>query len=159
MRLARGYRRSVARTPRTSLPDGYFHVFARGVTARGPVFRDDADRAAFRALVWQAARQHRWTCHAYCLMGTHYHLVVETRRAHLSSGMHWLNWVYARHFNRKYGLAGHVFAERFSARVIESDEYLYDACSYVLQNPVRAGLCERLEAWPWSYSRVGLHAS
>jgi putative transposase len=61
-------------------------------------------------------------------------------------------------FNTKYELFGAVFANRFSARVIESEEYLYEACSYVLLNPVRAGLCDRSDEWPWSFSRFGLAA-
>jgi putative transposase len=142
--------------PRTSLPDGYFHVAARGVDARGSIFRDDDDRKTFLALMRHAARRHRWACHAYCLMGTHYHLVLETRRASLSSGLHRLNWLYALHYNGKYGRFGHVFADRFSARVIESEEYLFEACAYVLLNPVKAGLCESVEDWPWSYSRFGV---
>ena len=55
--------------------------------------------------------------------------------------------------NRRHGRFGHVFAERFQARVIESEEYLYDACAYVAQNPVAAGLCDAPEDWPWSYRR------
>jgi putative transposase len=47
------------------------------------------------------------------------------------------------------------FSERFSTRVIESEDYLFDACTYVLLNPIRAGLCDRVEEWPWSYSRYG----
>ena len=89
-------------------------------------------------------------------MGTHYHLVVDTLRANLSRGMHRLNWLYALGFNERYELFGHVFADRFSVRAIESEEYLYDACAYVVLNPVRAGLCDRVEDWPWSYSRYGL---
>ena len=61
----------------------------------------------------------------------------------LSAGLHWLNGRYAREFNKRHGRFGHVFAERYQARVIESEEYLYDACAYVAQNPVAAGLCER----------------
>ena len=78
----------MARVPRTSLPDGYFHVFARGVASAGPVFRDDDDCATFTELVWQAAHKHGWVCHAICLMGSHYHLVVQTQRESLSRGLH-----------------------------------------------------------------------
>jgi hypothetical protein len=39
--------------------------------------------------------------------------------------------------------------------VIETEEHLYDACRYVLDNPVPAGLCERTDDWPWSGSRWG----
>jgi len=103
-----------------------------------------------------AAHEHRWECLAYCVLGTHYHLVLETRRESLSSGLHRLNWLYAMYFNARHGLFGHVFADRFSARVIESEEYLFDACAYVLLNPVKAGLCERPGDWPWSFSRYGV---
>jgi putative transposase len=145
----------VGRVLRTNLPDGYFHVAVRGVAARGQIFRDDDDRETFLALLRHAGRKHGWTCHAYCLMGTHYHLVLETKRDRLSSGLHRLNWHYAMYFNGRRGLFGHVFADRFSSGVIESEEYLLEACAYVLLNPVKAGLCDRVEDWPWSYSRYG----
>jgi len=158
VRCAERYGRVVARVPRTRLPDGYFHVFSRGVASAGPVFRDDDDRETFLDLVWRAARSNGWTCHAICLMGSHYHLVLETQRESLSSGIHRLNWLYAMSFNMKHARFGHVFASRFSARVIESEHYLYDACAYVLLNPVRAGLCDKIDDWPWSYSTYGLDA-
>jgi REP element-mobilizing transposase RayT len=145
--------------PRSSLPDGYFHVYARGVDRRTPIFRDDLDRRRFLHLTWRAEPRFDWTCHALCLLGTHYHLVVEARRVDLSAGLRWLNWVYAMSFNRRHARFGHVFAERFGCRAIESDEYLNEVCAYVLLNPVRAGLCDRIEDWPWSYSRHGLHAA
>jgi REP element-mobilizing transposase RayT len=149
----------MARVARTTLPDGYFHVSGRGVDRRMPLFRDDADRRLFVSLLARAARRHRWTTHAHCLLSTHYHLVVEAKRHDLSSGLCWLHGTYARRFNRRHGHFGHVFAERFAARVIDTEEYLHDACSYVLLNPIRAGLCDRIEQWPWSYSRVGLAAA
>jgi len=149
----------MARVPRTTLPDGYFHVFSRGVALAGPVFRDADDRETFNRLVWQTARKHGWSCHAICIMSSHYHLVLQTKRERLSHGLHRLNWMYAMHFNRKHDRFGHVFADRFSARVIEGEQYVYDVCAYVVLNPVNAGLCERSEDWPWSYSSFGLDAT
>ena len=149
----------MARVPRTSLPDGYFHVFARGIATAEPVFSDDEDRDTFVEIVWQTAGMHSWICHALCVMASHYHLVLQTRRESLSRGLHRVNWRYARHFNSRHARFGHVFAERFSARAIESEQYLFEACAYVLLNPVRAGLCARVEDWPWSYSSFGLTAT
>ena len=149
----------MARTPRTALPDGYFHVTCRSVAAAGAVFRDTGDRRTFLELLWLTSREHGWTCHAICLLTSHYHLVLEATRACLSRGMHGLNWRYAMYFNRKHGSFGHVFADRFATRSIDGEEYLYDACAYVLLNPVRAGLCERVDEWPWSYSSFGLVAT
>jgi putative transposase len=149
------YGRRVTRILRSSLPDGFFHVSARGVDRGSPVFTDDDDRCIFLGLVWRTAKHYRWRCHALCILSTHYHLVVEATRDELSSGMQRLNSSYALSFNRRHGRFGHLFAERFSARVIEDETYLYDACAYVVLNPVKAGLCDRIEDWPWSYSRYG----
>ena len=143
----------VPRVPRTSLPDGYFHVSARGVDRTTPLFRDVDDRTLFLRLLRRAVDRFDWTCHALCLMSTHYHLVLEATQPQLSSGFQWLNCVYAMHFNHRHGRFGHVFADRFSTRAIEGDEYMHEACAYVLLNPVKAGLCESVEDWPWSYSR------
>jgi REP element-mobilizing transposase RayT len=145
----------MGRVPRTALPDGYFHVSARGVAGRGHLFEDDGDRRLFLELLAQSVERHDWTCHALCLMGTHYHLVLETRRDALSAGLHRMHWRYATGYNAKRKLFGHVFASRYSSRVIESEQYLRDACTYVLLNPVRAGLCRRPDEWPWAYSRYG----
>jgi REP element-mobilizing transposase RayT len=63
--------------------------------------------------------------------------------------MHRLNGLYAQRFNRRHGRVGHLFQNRFSAHVIESDEHLVSAILYVGDNPVRAGLAERPADWPW----------
>ena len=88
-------------------------------------------------------------------MGTHYHLVLDARREALSCGLQRLNGLYARYFNVRHDRFGHVFAGRFAARVIEDETYLYDACAYVVLNPVKAGLCDQAHDWPWSYSSFG----
>ena len=144
----------MARVLRTTLPDGYFHAYSRAVYG-GVLFADDADRKLFLKLLLRIAKRRDWELHALCLMTTHYHLVVEATVEHLAGGMQWLNGLYAQRFNRRYERFGHLFAGRYGARVIESEEYLGAACEYVLLNPVRAGLCERPADWPWSGSRSG----
>jgi putative transposase len=142
----------MARGLRTDLPDGFFHVTARGVDGTS-VFRDARDRRGFLELLADAVGRHRWTCHAFCLMTTHYHLIVETGQEDLSTGMHRLNGVHAQRFNRRHGRRGHLFGDRFAAWVIETEEHLQAAASYVLENPVRAGICESPADWPWSAIR------
>jgi REP element-mobilizing transposase RayT len=142
------------RVLRTTLPDGYFHVFTRGVDETS-VFVDAEDRRSFLGLLLAATRRSDWQFHTLCLMTTHYHFVLESARDRLSAGMQWLNGVYAQSFNKRHGRHGHLFGGRFGTRVIEDEEYLRQACDYVLLNPVRAGLCERAADWPWSASRYG----
>jgi putative transposase len=142
----------MGRIQRSTLPDGYFHAFTRGV-AETAIFRDDEDRRSFLALLNQASGRNGWELHALCLMTTHYHVVLESTRAHLSAGMQWLNGIYAQGFNRRHAREGHLFGSRYGSRAIESEEYLGRVCDYVLDNPVRAGLCERPSQWPWNATR------
>jgi putative transposase len=141
----------MARQPRRELPDGFFHTTARG-TGRMAIVHDDADCEAFMTLLERVVRRWSWSLYAYCLMPNHYHLVLATSVDHLSMGMHALNGRHARRFNERYLRSGHLFQERFDARVIESETYLEDACQYVLDNPVRAGLVATADSWPWSGS-------
>ena len=87
-------------------------------------------------------------------MGNHYHLVVECAQPRLSTGMQWLNGVYAARFNRAHGRVGHLFGGRFGSIGIESEAQLAETCEYVINNPVRAGLCERAADWPWARARA-----
>jgi REP element-mobilizing transposase RayT len=145
----------MARLPRHALRDGrLFHVTARGVD-RAAIFRDDADRRTFLTLLADCVRRFRWRCHAFCLMGNHYHLVVEPPElAALSAGVHRLNGVYAQRFNRKHGRSGHLFGDRYSTWLVHDEAHYEATCAYVLANPVRAGLCDDPDEWPWSGIRL-----
>jgi putative transposase len=140
------------RQPRTLLGDGIFHVTARGV-ARMVIYRDLDDFRQFVQLLAAVVLRFRWRRRAFCLMPNHYHLVVESTRCDLSDGMHRLNGLYAQGFNDRYERSGHLFQNRFGARLIEHDRQLENVCAYVLDNPVRAGLTATAEDWPWSSAR------
>lgn len=142
----------------SAVPDGYFHVVSRAVYG-AEIYRDNTDRRRFLKLLEDSERRVRWRCLAYCLMTTHYHLVVEARTKQLSAGMQLLNGRYALGFNRRHARYGALFAERYSLKVVESEEYLFEACAYVVLNPVKAYLCDRVEDWPWSYCAYGLDAA
>ena len=141
---------AVPRRPRSQLDNNrFFHVTARAVGGAA-LFRDDEDRSDFIAHLGRSTRALLWSCHAYCLMTTHYHLVLETSRESLSHGMHRLNGLYAQRFNARHKRRGHLFENRFQAYAIDSEAHLAAAVEYVLNNPVRAGLCESADRWPWS---------
>jgi putative transposase len=84
------------------------------------------------------------------LLTNHYHLIVEAAQPDLSSGMQRLNGRYVQLFNQRHGRDGNLFKGRYSVYVIDSESRLEASCLYVLENPVRAGLCETPSDWPWS---------
>jgi REP element-mobilizing transposase RayT len=128
---------------------GFYHLIARGVVA-GPIVMDDEDRRSFLTLLELTRARYRWRLHAFCLMTTHVHLVIETSEPNLSRGMQRLLSVYAQGFNQRWRRFGHLFADRFTSRLIEDEEYLAEVCRYVFENPVKAGVSRSPHDWPWS---------
>ena len=142
------------RRPRSTLPDdGCYKVTVRGVN-KGAIVFDDADRNALHELVLRTEKRFGWRYDVYCLMTTHFHLVLPVKLASLSAGMHWLNGIWAQRMNRRWGRTGHLFENRFSAWVVRDEEHWIETCRYVLENPVKAGLCESALDWPWSGGRL-----
>jgi putative transposase len=139
---------------RSSLPDGYFHVWIRGDPEFAPFATAD-DRTAALGMLLKACDRFGVRVEAACIMTTHYHAVLVAATARISLALQWFHSRYAQALNRRRKRFGHVFAERFQSKPVEDDE-VYDRCGYVLANPVKAGLCERIQDWPWSYSRYGL---
>lgn len=120
-------------------PGQLYHVTNRGVN-RSDIFHSDLDRVVFLSLFAEACQVFGTICHAFCLMDTHFHLVVEDPRGVLSQMMHRLGFCYARYFNdsRRERRSGPLFEGRFRAKLIDSTAYFQDATSYVFLNPVRA---------------------
>lgn len=139
---------------RVQYEEAIYHVMNRG-DRREPIFVDDDDRVLFLETLGQACDKAGWEVHAYCLMNDHFHLVVETPRANLVSGMRWFLGTYTARFNRRHKLFGHVFSGRYKSLIVDGSGtgYLKSVCDYVHLNPVRAKLLnpeQRLMEYCWS---------
>jgi putative transposase len=124
-------------------------VFARGNDRRA-IYVDAADRHTYLALLGRVVSKQEWRCLSYCLMTNHVHLLLETPKANLASGMQRLHSPYAQTFNARHGRSGHLFQGRYGDTRITSDGQLWITAVYIARNPSDAGLCERPEQWPWS---------
>ena len=138
----------MGRPPRPQFPGATYHVTARGAVGRA-IFGCRADRQRFVELLSETVRRHEWLCGAYCVMSTHYHLLVTTPHGDLGAGMRRLNRAYARTFNLRTGGSGAVFEARYHAVLIDNDTHLLETIRYIALNPVRAGLVARPEDWSW----------
>jgi len=86
-------------------------------------------------------------------MPNHVHVVFEPHTA-LPTIMRWLKGRTSRQANRRLGRTGMPFWQDESFdHWIRSDEELNDIIAYVENNPVKAGLIEVREHWPWSSAR------
>jgi len=146
----------MARPLRIEYSGAIYHVTARG-NAQGDIYMNDRDRQLFLDVFGQVCRHFNWCCHAYCLMGNHYHLVIETPDANLSKGMRQLNGIYTQSFNRNHQRVGHVFQGRYKAIMVDKDSYLLEVIRYVILNPVRVHITKTAGQWAWSsyHSMIG----
>ena len=139
----------MVRPLRIEYPGAVYHLTSRG-NARDPIFLDDADRYLFLDLLGDLVDRYNWLCHGYCLMDNHYHLLVETIDANLSTGMRQLNGIYTQKFNRQHDRVGHLFQGRYKAIVVEKESYLLELCRYIVLNPVRAKIVNNPGKYRWS---------
>lgn len=137
------------RPPRLQIPGGLFHVTAHSNHGR-LVFRDDEERAQFLAVVELVVTERGWSCRSYCLLSTHFHLLVATPEPDLSAGMQYINGRYAQWANWHREERSHVFEGRFRSVLVSNDGHSLEVHRYIALNPVRAGLVRNPEEWPWS---------
>ena len=126
----------MARPLRVVRAGGWYHVFSRGLNHM-QLYRDDRDREHLLELLEDFVGRYGVRLHAYVLMDTHYHLVVETPEPNLSRAMQWLNLSYAAWFNVRHGRNGPVFQRPFRAVPVENAAWSYELSVYVHLNPLR----------------------
>jgi hypothetical protein len=95
------------------------------------------------------------------MMGNHFHLLVETPEANLSSGLKLLLGCFSQCWNRRRLRRGHMFQGRYKSILVNASDsdpsYFRIAADYIHLNPARAGLAGgshgRLVDYAWSRLR------
>jgi putative transposase len=140
------------RQARIDIQNMVYHVFTRGHN-KSALLRDDEDRYVFLRHLKRAQDRFPWECLGYSLMTNHYHLQVKTLDSPLGKTMHYLNSLYAGHFNYRYKTFGHVFQNRFHSIPVQTESYLLRLSRYIHLNAVDAGMVQRPEDHRWSSYR------
>ncbi|MEH7251713.1 transposase [Neobacillus niacini] len=139
----------MGRKRRTWFQGAKYHITSRG-NRKSALFYDDEDREKYLNLLKATQDTFSFTLHAFCLMTNHTHLQLETTNTSPTIIMSHLNTKYAKYFNKKYDFTGHVFEKRYGAELLDSLDYEFDVSRYIHLNPLKAGLVDALENYPWS---------
>jgi putative transposase len=143
------------RIARAVTPGHAHHITQRGNRRQQTFFTDD-DYRAYTALMKEWCDRCGVEIWAYCLMPNHVHLIaVPKNEDSLRRALGEAHRRYTRLINFRENWRGHLWQERFSSFVMDY-YYLIAATKYVELNPVRAGLVERPEQWPWSSAAAHL---
>ena len=140
------------RTARAAEAGMVYHVLNRG-NGRMRLFHKPGDYEAFEQVLAEGLARYPVELFTYAIMPNHWHLVV--RPATDGALGRWMGWIgvthvrrHHEHYHRRGG--GHLYQGRFKSFPVAEDEYFLTLCRYVEANPLRAGLVERADAWPWS---------
>jgi len=139
------------RARREILFNGCFaHILSRSFDKQW-IYEDAKDFEVFKTLLLESKKKFGFLIHHYCLMHTHFHLLVsipDLRR--FSLALQWLKRQYTVQYNRRHKRTGPIWRERFKSQLIEDETYLYACGRYIEENPVKASLVPRPEDWSHS---------
>ena len=133
---------------RQDAPRRVHHITNRGLAKR-VIFPDRRAKRRFLALVACSVRRGELVVDAFCIMGTHFHLLASSPSGSISYAMMRILNAYARYFNRRYRRDGSPFRGRFFSCPIEDDTHWRSTVRYIDFNPVLAGLCGHPAEYPF----------
>jgi len=120
------------------------------VTAnRSPVFSNWRTARECARTIHQFAGDAAIKTHCWVIMPDHVHWLVTLQEGTLGGIMRRFKAVTARRINRVVGTQGTVWQRGYHDHAVRHDEDLRSLARYVVGNPVRAGLCERVLDYPF----------
>jgi putative transposase len=139
------------------LSDHFYHIYNRG-NNRQVVFFEGANYLYFLAGIRKYLLRSA-SIVAYCLMPTHYHLLVRVRdpdqnseasNAAVSKAMMRLSVSYTKAINKRFDRVGSLFQGPFQAKLIKTYSHLLNLCIYIHANPVKDRLVDSADDWRYS---------
>jgi putative transposase len=138
------------RTPRQFTHELPYHVACR-CNNKNFYFQDPFTFELYKTVLTKSMQRMKFQIYAYVLMSNHIHLVLQTSPLRsLDTVMHHINLNFSKKYNKLRGRCGHLWMNRYGAKLISSPEYLIATMRYVMKNPIRAGIVTDLNDWPWS---------
>lgn len=139
----------MSRPLRIEYPGAWYHVMNRG-RRREKIFASSEDYEIFIMVLREAVEMWNLKVAAYCLMSSHYHLLLHTPDGNISRCMRHINGVYTQRYNRQHKKDGQLFRGRYKAVTVDGDSYLLEVLRYIHRNPLKAGLVKNLDDFQWS---------
>ena len=136
----------MSRPLRIEYANAWHHVMNRARRGQD-LFVDKADYQQFIDLLQETTDLFNVNVAAYCLMPTHYHLLLQTPDANLSRCMRHLNGVYTQRYNVSHSCDGTLFRGRYKSILVDADSYVLQLVRYIHRNPLKAGLVRRLDQY------------
>ena len=142
------------RQARIDYPGAMHHVIGRGIE-RKFIFKEDNQKREFHRRLADNLDRYSIQCYGWCIMGNHFHLLLQTGKTSIAEFMRAVLTGYAVYYNRKNKRVGHLFQNRYKSVLCNKDEYLMSLVRYIHLNPVKAKIISyrSLEKYSWTGHR------
>ena len=137
------------RQARKKSESGIYHVMLRGINQQ-QIFEDTEDCEKFIQILKECKAVSDFKIFAYCLMHNHIHILIKPEKEPLEQVFKRIGARYVYWYNIKYQRVGHLFQDRFKSEPVEDDSYFLTVLRYIHQNPVKAGICKKVEDYKYS---------
>jgi putative transposase len=140
----------MARLPRLSIAK-QLHLLVHRAKGDRPVLWEPRDLDAYLACLQEASAAEAVSIHAFALTTREVRLLVTPQAdVALSAMLQSIGRKFVPAFNRRHDRRGPLWDGRFRATVVEPEAHFVACLKFVEMSPVRCGLVERAEDWPWS---------
>ena len=147
----------MARIARVVVPGILHHITQRG-NRRMDTFFTRADYREYLSLMAEWCNRCKVQIWAYCLMTNHIHLIaVPETEDGLRRAIGEAHRRYTKYINFQKGWRGHLWQGRFASYPMD-EQYFIAAARYIELNPVRSGIINKAEEYPWSSARAHLRS-
>jgi putative transposase len=136
------------RRGRVSLP-GQVYFTTTATAGRTRAFADFATACCVCRVLGSARSWHDAKALAWVLMPDHMHALVQLGEVPLHTVLQSVHSRCAIAANRSLGMSGPVWQGAYHDHALRSDDSLILAARYLIANPVRAGLVERVGDYPF----------
>ena len=129
-----------------------YHALNRA-NGRLHIFKKRQDFEAFESVLTDGIERYNMRLCGYCIMSNHWHLVLWPRQdGDLTNFMRWVTVTQTQRWHAAHGTSGtgHLYQGRFKSFPVQNSWRYLSLMQYVEANPLRAGIVERVEQWPWS---------
>ena len=114
-------------------------------------FSAPSDLDVLQQLLLELSLQYDWRLEAWAVFANHYHFVAQSpdNPSSLKKFVSHLHSVSARHLNQLYKHPGRkIWYQYWDTRITFQNSY-FARLNYVIQNPVRHGIVEKADMYPW----------
>jgi REP element-mobilizing transposase RayT len=130
-------------------PGASYHISGK-INRDEIIFNNDFIITLFYDVIKRCKEKYVFTIENFEIMGNHTHFILTPGKdASLPKIMQWIASVFAKTYNKKMGISGRLWKERYFSKIIETAEQFLKTFEYIVKNPLAANMVKNARDYPY----------